>query len=470
MDSQKRHLWEYRWFTDLAIMIAVAGTLWVLYIVRGIILPVIFGLALAYAAEPVVAWAKRRLHIPRLATALLILLMGLVALTGVGLYVVPKLVSQVSELVGNVPRYFQSAQENLHISVSVDDLMDWVRGEESIEDAVTVDDGSDARSGDEPASDQSQESAGSTGSVEGRGGVGNADDPDGRGGMDARDGGDGTVDSAAADAGTVDAGPNGAAEGSKPASSSKSKRSALPQTLAQLDWAAIGGVLTNSLGLGWGFLSSAISIGTYLVLAVAITAICYVYFSWNFQGFIGWFRQFIPVDHRERTLDILAKMDSAISAWLRGRLIQVSFITVLLTAGWGAVGVPYWLVLGLVAGLANLVPYLSVIGWPAAVFLAWADSLGSSREFSFMWVIVAPSAVYIIGQLIDGWVMEPLVQGKATNLDPITVLLAVLIGGSLAGILGMLLAVPVAACGKILAQELLLPRIRKWAGTTDRQT
>ncbi len=457
MNNEKRHLWEYRWFTDLAVLAAVALALWMLFVVRGIVLPVIFGLALAYAVEPLVAWAKRRLHVPRLATALLILMLGLVALTGLGLYVAPKLASQVTDLVGNVPGYIHKAQEKLHIKLSMEEVMAWVRGEAPPEGETTPDveptGSGDGQHGDDPATASTAPAAFPDESAT------TADR------LNQNDGESAGASSNIESTGQTSA--SGAGGTGKQASSAAttSPRKALPQTLANLDWPAIGAVLGNSLGMGWGFLSSAISIGTYVVLAVTITGICYVYFSWVFPDFLGWFRQFIPVDHRQRTLEVLHKMDRAVSAWLRGRLIQVSVITVLLTAGWGSVGVPYWLVLGIVAGLANLVPYLSVIGWPAAVFLAWADTMGSGREFSFMWVIVAPSLVYIIAQTIDGWVMEPLVQGKATNLDPITVLLAVLIGGSLAGILGMLLAVPVAACGKILAQELLLPRIRAWAGT-----
>jgi predicted PurR-regulated permease PerM len=71
--------------------------------------------------------------------------------------------------------------------------------------------------------------------------------------------------------------------------------------------------------------------------------------------------------------------------------------------------------------------------------------------------------VYLIAQLADGWLVEPVVQGKATNLDPLTVMLAVIIGGSLAGLLGMLLAIPFAACGKILAREVILPELRQFA-------
>ena len=73
------------------------------------------------------------------------------------------------------------------------------------------------------------------------------------------------------------------------------------------------------------------------------------------------------------------------------------------------------------------------------------------------------SIVYVIAQSLDGWVIEPLVQGKATGMDALTVLLVVLAGGALLGILGVVLAVPIAACIKILCQEILLPKLRNFA-------
>ena len=70
--------------------------------------------------------------------------------------------------------------------------------------------------------------------------------------------------------------------------------------------------------------------------------------------------------------------------------------------------------------------------------------------------------VYGIVQTIEGYVLIPMIAGKATNLDPVTILVAVLAGGSIMGVYGMLIAIPVAACLKILCTEVLLPKVRAW--------
>ena len=201
---------------------------------------------------------------------------------------------------------------------------------------------------------------------------------------------------------------------------------------------------------------------TYVPVAAVIIAFCFYFFSWHWSGIIGWFGQFIPASSRDKTLDVLGKMDRSVSAFIRGRLIQALVMGVILSVGWGFFDVRYWLLLGMGCGMLNLVPFLAVVGWLAATGLAVIDRLSGSGDMTIS-LILWPTVVYLAAQLLDGWVVEPIVQGRATNLDPLTVLLAVLIGGSLAGLLGMLLAIPAAACIKILGQEVIVPRLRDYA-------
>jgi predicted PurR-regulated permease PerM len=237
-------------------------------------------------------------------------------------------------------------------------------------------------------------------------------------------------------------------------------------TLANIDMSAVGGVVLASLGVGVGAVGVALGLLTYMVLAAVIIAACFFFFCWHFPRIIEWFRPFIPASERQRTLAILAKMDASVAAFIRGRLIQALVMGIILCAGWWLVGVPYWLLLGLLCGLLNLVPFVAAVGWIATVVLMTMHVWGATPQVTpafLMSAIVWPSVVYFVAQLLDGWVVEPLVQGHATNLDPLTVLLAVIIGGSIAGLFGMLLAIPVAACSRILAIDVILPRLRAFA-------
>jgi predicted PurR-regulated permease PerM len=241
---------------------------------------------------------------------------------------------------------------------------------------------------------------------------------------------------------------------------------AAPADTPEVDLRTITTTIFDWLDVGYGVLASAVGFATYVTVALAIIAFCFYFFVWKFERLKHWFVPFIPLSHRQRTLDILAKMDGSISGFIRGRLLQSTVIAVVLSVGWWLAGVPYYLLLGIGGGLLNLIPYFAIVAWPLAILatgLASFDQNLPALGLGFWEVFFFPTLVYLIAQGLDGWVIEPWVQGKATNLEPVTVLLAVLIGGSLAGLLGMLIAIPTAACLRILAQEVVLPELRQWA-------
>ncbi|MGH7793638.1 MAG: AI-2E family transporter [Candidatus Binatia bacterium] len=120
-------------------------------------------------------------------------------------------------------------------------------------------------------------------------------------------------------------------------------------------------------------------------------------------------------------------------------------------------------------GLLNIVPYLSVVGWPIVIFLKYAETLtsGAGQTADFLSIALWPSVVYVGVQLLEGWLLTPWIQSGQTNPNAATVLVVVIIGGALGGILGLLFAIPIAACIKILLQEVILPQMRRWAGDTS---
>jgi predicted PurR-regulated permease PerM len=154
-------------------------------------------------------------------------------------------------------------------------------------------------------------------------------------------------------------------------------------------------------------------------------------------------------------------MDAVVAGFVRGRIVVSLIMGVMLAVGWKIAGVPYSIVLGLVVGLFCAVPYLGAVGVPVAVGLLAFKELGAIDGGMSWWAIILwPTIVYAVVQTIEGYVLIPMIAGKATNLDPVTILVVVLAGGSIMGIYGMLLAIPVAACVKIVCTDLLLPKIR----------
>lgn len=191
----------------------------------------------------------------------------------------------------------------------------------------------------------------------------------------------------------------------------------------------------------------------------------FYYFSVYWPNIVGFFASFVPDDRRESVGAIVSEMDRAVAGFVRGRIVICTVMGVMFAIGWQICGVPYGIALGLVTGILSIVPYLGGIGVPAAIGLLAVDQFGldETQRMSLLAIALWPTAVFVIVQTVEGYVLTPIIAGKATNLDPVTIVVAILAGGSIAGVYGMLLAIPAAACGKIAAKRLLLPRIAEWA-------
>ncbi|MHC4968251.1 MAG: AI-2E family transporter [Planctomycetota bacterium] len=209
------------------------------------------------------------------------------------------------------------------------------------------------------------------------------------------------------------------------------------------------------------------ALGTILQLGFLAFLIPFYFFFFSvwYPSVVKFGRGLIPDSNRPRALELLGKMDNVVAGFVRGRIVISLIMGVMLAAGWAFCGVPYAIVLGLIVGLFCAVPYLGGVGIPlAVVFLAFQE-LGEPNEAERMawWgIILWPTLVFGFVQVFEGYVLTPMIAGKATNLDPVTILVLVLAGGSIMGIYGMLLAIPVAACLKILCTDVLLPKVRAW--------
>lgn len=155
----------------------------------------------------------------------------------------------------------------------------------------------------------------------------------------------------------------------------------------------------------------------------------------------------VPNRYFEFTLDLLYKMDVQLGNYLRGQFVDaVTFGVLSILALW-ILGVNYFVFLGAFAGLANLIPYVGPIAGmvPAAIVAV----LGSGNIASAVSVIVA----FVLLKFIDDFVVQPAIVASSVEMHPVLVLIAIMIGGELFGMLGMLLAVPVAGFFKVVLKE-----------------
>ncbi len=162
------------------------------------------------------------------------------------------------------------------------------------------------------------------------------------------------------------------------------------------------------------------------------------------------FKKLIPPNYRERTLEIFGKIDIQLSSMLRGQFIENFIFALLVTVGFAISGLKACLFLGPLSGIANFIPYLG--GFFSAILAFFAAITQVSEAGAGLWVGIILTIA--IAQTIDVWYLQPYIVGEKAGLHPLTIMLALTIAGSIAGIVGMLLAVPVTIIIKVLGIEL----------------
>jgi predicted PurR-regulated permease PerM len=226
----------------------------------------------------------------------------------------------------------------------------------------------------------------------------------------------------------------------------------LPEQLQTLD---IGQEPSSIVELAKSILGTT----TDIILWIILVPIYFGFFAWHFQSIVREGRRYFLLDRHPRARKILHQMDEAIGVFFRGRLLIAVMVGVIYALGWWFANVPYWFLLGAITGFFSIIPYLSIIGWFLALLLKYLDMTIEGAGFEFLAVILWPSLVFGIGNILEGWVFTPWIHGRSTQLNPIMILTIVLIGGTLAGFWGLLFSIPVAICLNILFLEFFRPRL-----------
>lgn len=154
----------------------------------------------------------------------------------------------------------------------------------------------------------------------------------------------------------------------------------------------------------------------------------------------------IPVSWRTHVLPLWEEVDQVLMKFIRGHLLVASMVGVLTSLGLALVGVKFYLLLGIIAGIADLIPYFGpIIGAIPAVGLAL---LNSSQQALYVLLVM------VVVQQVENNLLSPKILGDSVGLHPVVVIFVLLAGGHLFGILGMLLAVPLTAILRILVNYL----------------
>lgn len=163
------------------------------------------------------------------------------------------------------------------------------------------------------------------------------------------------------------------------------------------------------------------------------------------------FFQLVPNRFFESVYIVTHGVSTSLSDYLRAKLIEAFLVGLLTTTGLAAINSPYAIVLGVWAGITNILPYVGpVIGALPGVLMALFDSQGGSGS---VWPVLI---VFGVVNLIDTVVIFPGIVAKLVKLNPLVLISSVLIGQYYYGMVGMLISVPIAAAFKVLLDELYI--------------
>ncbi|AXY59657.1 chloramphenicol efflux transporter CxpE [Acinetobacter sp. WCHAc010052] len=187
-----------------------------------------------------------------------------------------------------------------------------------------------------------------------------------------------------------------------------------------------------------------IQIGGVVVLIPVIA----FYFLLDWERMLDSMRRLIPRRYEKNTLNIVGECHSVLGAFVKGQLLVMFLLGVVYAVGLQLIGLEVGLIIGMVAGLCSIIPYLGFgVGIIAAV-------IATLFQFGIDWMqLVLVGVVFMIGQAVEGYILQPFLLGDKIGLSPVAVVFAVLAGAQLAGFLGMLIALPVAAVIVVLLRH-----------------
>ncbi|MGH9001446.1 MAG: AI-2E family transporter [Acidimicrobiia bacterium] len=151
----------------------------------------------------------------------------------------------------------------------------------------------------------------------------------------------------------------------------------------------------------------------------------------------------VPDGSRREVLVVGRRINEAVGGFFRGQLVVAAIVGIMSSVALRIIGLPFWLLLGMLAGLFNLIPLVGpYIGGAVALIVA----VTTRDPITGVWVVVA----MVIVQQIDNHFISPVVMSRVVKLHPVLVMVSLLLGGTLGGFFGLLVAVPAAAIVKIV--------------------
>jgi predicted PurR-regulated permease PerM len=199
---------------------------------------------------------------------------------------------------------------------------------------------------------------------------------------------------------------------------------AILQKIAPQLW----GIFTGSISVLLGFLASFIAILYMIFIMVDYHEITNAIFN------------IFPPKYSKISIEILTDVGVTMNRYFRGQLLIGACVAVIMSVGFLIIGLPLGIVMGIFVGICNLVPYMQVLSIPPVAVMGL---LRCAETGQTVWsMAIAIIVVYLISQAIQDFFLTPKIMGKVTGLRPAYILLSLSVWGSLLGIIGMIIALP----------------------------
>lgn len=215
-----------------------------------------------------------------------------------------------------------------------------------------------------------------------------------------------------------------------------SAREAVQQTATSSGAQDTIGLLVNAI---WGFVGGVFGVITILVLAF--------YLLVDSSGLVKVFLRLFPRETRAQVQDACRRVTAKVSAWLGGQLLLAAIIGSTAALGLFLMGVPFFYVLALIAALGEMIPIVGPI-LSAVPAIAVALSVKPALALGVI-------AFFFAQQQLENHILVPRIMQRQVGISAVFVIVALLIGGSLLGVIGAILAVPTAAILQVLFEELM---------------
>ena len=189
----------------------------------------------------------------------------------------------------------------------------------------------------------------------------------------------------------------------------------------------------------WSLISESINL-LFGFFTVFLILLYIVFILLDYESISEGWAHLMPKKYRKTVTGILNDVKDGMNRYFRGQALVALCVGILFSIGFLIIDFPLAIGLGLFIGALNMVPYLQIIGFVPTIMLAILKAADTGDNF---WIIIASAAaVFIVVQIIQDGYLVPRIMGKITGLNPAIILLSLSIWGSLMGMLGMIIALP----------------------------